>query len=246
MSSSAYDLHPPRSALLILTMSPILMEEEFHSVLEELEARETIDLLYIELLPNGGLCKLDGSNIFIRSSTQIVNAIREIYMMSISSPIHVRVMLERIKDPDSRYSFLCIHQFRRVYFYSRNYATEVHAFLKKYFPKRTDLIVECLQDIVTWPPRPHDWLDVPRLGTVGGPIPDGSTLQMLDDVTFHVFHVCDPEEEFVFRAYEKGCVSGTFDNMHCAHQIMLSEAALHCKSFITIGVHSDAMIKYAN
>jgi bifunctional ADP-heptose synthase (sugar kinase/adenylyltransferase) len=46
-----------------------------------------------------------------------------------------------------------------------------------------------------------------------------------------------------FRQYEVVALGGTFDRMHNAHKILLTEAVLRCTKEIIVGVTSDDMIK---
>lgn len=49
-----------------------------------------------------------------------------------------------------------------------------------------------------------------------------------------------------FRQYEVVILGGTFDRMHNAHKILLTEAVLMCTKEIIVGVTSDNMIKSNN
>ena len=53
----------------------------------------------------------------------------------------------------------------------------------------------------------------------------------------------DHENESDFEVYNHVCLGGTFDRIHLGHKILLTQAALRCKSKLTVGVTDQAMLQ---
>jgi len=51
------------------------------------------------------------------------------------------------------------------------------------------------------------------------------------------------EEGTTLKMHDIVALGGTFDRMHNAHKILLTEAVLRCNKEIIVGVTSDEMIK---